>query len=217
MDARIHNQQDMDPASVISSIYPRLSPAVPVSGNAAEPTNMGGLLAAGMPDCMPSISRPLVKSGSAVGSSLSRWGGRPAAECPARLLAITSGPDVSFDVPILTGGGSFLQPGSSTRTSLAAAPVNSFRPVQVLASPHFPPQRTANECGTGLILCVWCSLERTLQGHGPAPRIDGDVRTGSCARHSHPTDLPVEAPVHSPLTSPGASEARPVFSKDSRS
>lgn len=48
-----------------------------------EPTNMGGLLAAGMPDRMPSLSRSLVRSGSAAVVSHPLQDGTAVAECSA--------------------------------------------------------------------------------------------------------------------------------------
>jgi hypothetical protein len=32
-------------------------------------------------------------------------------------------------------------------------------------------------------LCVFCAMERALSGHGPAPRINGDVWLHPCPRH----------------------------------
>lgn len=55
---------------------------------------------------------------------------------------------------------------------------------------QYIPTHTYSAPSRGLIapgtLCVWCIVERTIQGHGPAPRINGDVRLEPCARHSSP-------------------------------
>lgn len=32
-------------------------------------------------------------------------------------------------------------------------------------------------------ICVWCAMERALQGHGPAPSIRGLHQLEPCARH----------------------------------
>ncbi len=67
--------------------------------------------------------------------------------------------------------------------------VNFPAPVQVEAQECTTAKRSAvapgsNHPAAGNSLCVWCILERTFQGHGPAPRINGDVRLEPCARHS---------------------------------
>lgn len=66
------------------------------------------------------------------------------------------------------GGGSFLQRGSPTPTSLAAAPAGSD--------------------------CPWCAVERANQGHGTAPTAPFVSRT-RCARHAPAgMEQPAKAP-----------------------
>lgn len=62
------------------------------------------------------------------------------------------------------------------------------------SSAGFPKPHLLGEVGPVASLCVWCILERTVQGHGPAPRFNGDVRLEPCARHATspaPTSSPV--------------------------
>lgn len=84
-------------------------------------------------------------------------------------------------------GQSFLQPGPSPRTSLATVPAKLF--------------------------CVWCHMEGNHQGHGPAPRITGDMVLHSCADHAGPSSseaVPCSPPPQSPPVGPEARPAPPL-------
>lgn len=123
---------------------------------------------------------------------------------------------MAFDVPISAGGGFKLQPGSSTRSSLAPAPAGSFSRSLVRSggsaegSLSFPP--SARGVGETLStspapsLCPWCALERAYQGQGAAPRT-GFVAVERCARHASESSAPGNRPVSMPHNMPGGASA----------
>lgn len=123
---------------------------------------------------------------------------------------------MAFDVPISAGGGFKLQPGSSTRSSLAPAPAGSFSRSLVRSggsaegSLSFPP--SARGVGETLStspapgLCPWCAIERAMQGQGAAPRT-GFVAVARCARHASESSASGNRPVSMPHNSPGGASA----------
>lgn len=127
---------------------------------------------------------------------------------------------MAFDVPISAGGGFKLQPGSSTRSSLAPAPAGSFSRSLVRSggsaegSLSFPPSaRGVGETLSTLpapSICPWCAIERALNGQGAAPRT-GFVAVARCARHASESSAPAvqsaSMPHNSPAVAPALSHA----------
>lgn len=103
------------------------------------------------------ISRRRMSSGSAAGQSLPLQDGGPAAECLARPLAITSGPNVIWPA---VGPKPMSGPSQGKQS---AAPV-------------------ARDTGAASI-CPWCAMERATSGQGAAART-GFVSVARCDRHS---------------------------------
>ena len=96
-------------------------------------------------------------------------------------------------VPSLSGASLAASPGlNNARVIACASPVATPPAVSSSGQPaanSFPPDVRVPAGG---VVCVWCALERMLSGQGSAPRINGDVRTGSCPRHAERPDGSVE-------------------------
>ena len=126
---------------------------------------------------------------------------------------------MAFNVPISAGGGFKLQPGSSTRSSLAPAPAGSFSRDRMVAGAgslgfYLSP---AGKRGVGETLstspapglCPWCAIERAMCGQGAAPRT-GFVSVHRCARHAESSAPAVQSapmPHNSPAVAPALSHA----------
>ena len=74
---------------------------------------------------------------------------------------------------------------TSSAWGLTVARSDVNLPGRPVSSAAFPKAHLLGGSGPAS-LCVWCILERAVSGHGPAPRINGDVRLEPCARHCEP-------------------------------